>query len=270
LFYRLLVDEPLYPHAVLGWRAWRVNQRGELEPLHVGGDPWSFGVVEAECRAGGVLHQEPIPAKTCRCGVHAYHSLGSVIREISEPLVRFSRWFIPVDYSKDRIVIGAVAGQGRTQVHQHGWRAERAEVIAIWDQGLSAAERRMLTKEGYRLSRSAREIKAIAESRASPVDPSQRPHSKKVALLEAVETIAQVGVFWLLAVAMMIMGITFLMPIVVVILAVLLSAGVGLGAILGTIFIVPIALLGLIALVFVARMVSLSLHWQFSKLRFRR
>jgi len=61
-----------------------------------------------------------VPAPGCRCGLYACHDLGEVARG-----VRTLRAGI------DRFVLTGVAGTGIVRIHERGWRAQFARIVAI-------------------------------------------------------------------------------------------------------------------------------------------
>lgn len=121
-------ERPQVAQAALGFRAWRPSLEG-LQPL-TGQHPWEPGVNQAVCeRRNRVAYfyggYEPTttprahasPDGDCGCGLYAWHELDQLRRNH--------------DGSEVPIVYGAVAGWGRTIVHQDGWRAAKARILAL-------------------------------------------------------------------------------------------------------------------------------------------
>jgi hypothetical protein len=111
-------DPPLVPTPVYGLRTWKV--RGERPDERLAGayrdaEPWPAGGawLEAVC-TGPEGHSAPAPG--CSCGVHAWH-----------PRPRAARRILAVR----REVPGIVEASGAIEVHEDGFRAERARPYAL-------------------------------------------------------------------------------------------------------------------------------------------
>jgi hypothetical protein len=104
------VSDPLIAGSVYGLRTWKVarDSGGEwlVGPLY--GTPWPTGGqwVSAACPKGHAA-----PAAECDCGVHAWHPRRRSARDILAV-----RGMVP----------GIVEAQGAVEVHEDGFRAERA------------------------------------------------------------------------------------------------------------------------------------------------
>ena len=94
---------------VRGFRQFRVGDAGLL-PAHVGDRPWSDGVTVARCRRS--RHRAPQPS--CSCGLHAWYD-GADARA----------------HALKGEVTAVVRASGTVLLGEHGWRAERAEVVAV-------------------------------------------------------------------------------------------------------------------------------------------
>jgi hypothetical protein len=109
-------DVPLVPAAVYGLRAWAVTGEPGDEEL-VGAYaavPWPAGRwLEATCRRG---QDHAAPAPDCTCGIYALH-----------PRPRAARRVLAV---RGRIG-GIVEATGAVEVHEEGFRAERARPHAL-------------------------------------------------------------------------------------------------------------------------------------------
>lgn len=106
--------------AVVGYRAWRLEEDGALVPWTLGAaGAWAPGTNTAAChyarwtgRPAGRPHAPPGPQ--CMCGLYALH-----------------------DPSDERLAlhpgqaVGAIAAWGEIEVHATGFRAERACVVAL-------------------------------------------------------------------------------------------------------------------------------------------
>jgi hypothetical protein len=106
---------PLVPGPLYGLRTWRVVIEDGREQLSAPqrGTPWTRGRgwVQAAC---GEDHAAP--AAGCRCGIHAWHPRRASARRILR-----SRFDLP----------GIVEADGAVEVHEDGFRAERARPYAF-------------------------------------------------------------------------------------------------------------------------------------------
>lgn len=119
---------PLLTEAIPGFRAWGLDERGQLWPAAAGRVPWDAGVNVARC-GHGCGHAAP--AARCTCGLYAFHT---VHRQLA----------------RERVV-GGVAAWGDVEVHHEGFRAGRARIVALAGRpGLRPAERRALARAGER------------------------------------------------------------------------------------------------------------------------
>jgi hypothetical protein len=108
---------------LVGFRAWRATAEHELRPLaHYSLAAWNDGPRAAavcrlsahaavDARGGEVAHEAP--HWSCTCGIHAYYAPG----------------WTRVPYAG--LVYGAILAWGRIVEHERGFRAERAEIIAL-------------------------------------------------------------------------------------------------------------------------------------------
>jgi hypothetical protein len=117
---RLAVDAgvvsevPLLPGPLYGLRTWRVVVQDGSERLTAPqrGTVWDSGAwVQATCGAGHTA-----PAADCRCGIHAWHPRPAAARRVLA-----SRFDLP----------GIVEVDGAVEVHDDGFRAERARPYAF-------------------------------------------------------------------------------------------------------------------------------------------
>jgi hypothetical protein len=101
-------------HAVLGFRVFAVEEDGLLiSPYRR--VPWDEGVTtRMRCEE----HGHTVPVQWCGCGLYAYHEL-DLAREDSRCI------------SEAYLALAAVAGCGGSQVHQSGWTAQEAAVLAL-------------------------------------------------------------------------------------------------------------------------------------------
>lgn len=133
---RVVHEIPVFSECVIGFRAWGADGNQQLWPMTRHRRPWVPGINTArcECRTSSSLRFEwtwqdgrrvlepaaahEAPDEECSCGLY---SLRRPRRE----------WFVRPELSVPPRVIGAVASWGRMQVHDSGFRAEHACVIAI-------------------------------------------------------------------------------------------------------------------------------------------
>jgi hypothetical protein len=106
---------PLVPGPLYGLRTWRVVTDDGRERLSAPqrGTPWTLGEgwIEATC---GEDHSAP--AAGCGCGIHAWHPRRASARRILR-----SRFDLP----------GIVEADGTVEVHEDGFRAQRARPYAF-------------------------------------------------------------------------------------------------------------------------------------------
>jgi len=102
---------PDFLQAVVGYRAWRVEEDGLLRAWTFTDLSWEPGVNRAVC-ARDARHAAPV--SDCMCGLYA----------LSDPSDR------RLDFRAGQAV-GAVAAWGELEVHRTGFRAERACVVAL-------------------------------------------------------------------------------------------------------------------------------------------
>ena len=158
--------------AVVGFRRWRIED-GLLRSTGAGQAIWDPGVTVAECETGTdkasgdmivygdvepTIH--PAPAPDCGCGLYAYHDPG--IRERDQMGLGFARLAASLGGHELPVEIaGAVAAWGRIEIHEDGFRAERARVVAL------ALDDRCLAEDGREDA-----IRAAGEQYGAAVVPS--------------------------------------------------------------------------------------------------
>lgn len=120
-------------YAALGYRCWK-EMDGSLYPVIKSrrGRPLVKGENLAECDPSDFLTKffggddafkpcEGPPSKKHHCGFNAFHSLESAVESSYNSPLRST-------------VIGSVAGWGKMRIHLHGWRAEKMQLIALYQQ----------------------------------------------------------------------------------------------------------------------------------------
>jgi hypothetical protein len=130
------VEVPTFAECVIGYRAWLIGSDGQLWPLSDHRRAWQPGINTARCNCGTMTSLkfewswrdcrrvvEPAPAHeapddACSCGLYSWRdpprSRGNDPR-----------------FARAEAIAGAVASWGRTQVHEDGFRAEHACVVAL-------------------------------------------------------------------------------------------------------------------------------------------
>jgi hypothetical protein len=111
-----MTDAPLVPGPLYGLRTWRVvvaNGRELLAAPHRG-TTWPTGGAWLEAACTRTYHAAP--QCDCDCGVHAWH-----------PHRAFARRVLGIR----RELPGIVEAEGAVEVHQDGFRAERARPYAL-------------------------------------------------------------------------------------------------------------------------------------------
>ena len=109
------MTEPLFAGSLYGLRFWRVivDDRGEWLAAPHQRAVWPAGGewLHATCPSG---HAAPAPG--CDCGAHAWHPRRSSARHVLAPRAT---------------VAGIIEAQGPAEVHEDGFRAERARPYAL-------------------------------------------------------------------------------------------------------------------------------------------
>jgi hypothetical protein len=106
---------PLVPGPLYGLRTWVVvrDEDGERLAAPQRRVPWPDGGAWLEA---GCEHAHAAPGRDCRCGIHAWH-----------PSRRNARRVLAMR----REIVGVVEADGAVEVHEEGFRAERARPHAL-------------------------------------------------------------------------------------------------------------------------------------------
>lgn len=103
--------------AIIGYRRWSVDSEGNLYPMTVR-DAWKPGINRSFCWVKNPDSADltvPHDGGLCHCGFNAFFELNKAV----------------CSYTAPDSVIGAVAGAGKVQIHEEGFRSEEAQVIAL-------------------------------------------------------------------------------------------------------------------------------------------
>ncbi len=95
--------------AALGYRTWRVSASGELRAVHRDSS-WVRGFTTSACQSCG---SSLLPR--CKCGLYAHSRI----------------WMAASDWGENTSALGVVRGWGDVLVHETGWRAQHAQVLAV-------------------------------------------------------------------------------------------------------------------------------------------
>jgi hypothetical protein len=113
-------EEPLISEGIIGFRVFRIVDENKDEEIK---DPllkslavdsyWQPGINKAICQSSGA----EAPEKHCHCGFNAYYKLGD-------------RFLVMADFFR-HYALAAIIGGGRVMLHRDGFRAERAAILGL-------------------------------------------------------------------------------------------------------------------------------------------
>jgi hypothetical protein len=123
-----------------GFRWWRFDQEGRLRsPLRTFVS-WTPGTNDSRClasrrllpwRVAETAHLgEPPPTRRCTCGFYGQHDLPDGVP--SSSIARAWRREASKSGGSEGFVLGVVEGSGRTVIGERWWRAEFAQVRALY------------------------------------------------------------------------------------------------------------------------------------------
>ena len=130
---------------VVGFRVNRIHFIGNRRSLALTGiGPrtyfWEPGRNIAVCCGPLGAFGKPVheaPAAGCGCGLYACHDLGElqwVSRVQSVQRAARLQWNSRFSIPDDEFILTAVAGSGTVRIHQRGWRAQFARIVAFSDE----------------------------------------------------------------------------------------------------------------------------------------
>jgi hypothetical protein len=180
-----VAEPPLFAGSILGLRSWdvRVAQNGDLRLCAAFGDSiwepegrWT----QAHCLTDGYGGRHSVPDPDCSCGLYAHHPHLEQARAHEAGYWSEADRLNPGDGSFAELgeVSGLVEACGRIEVHESGFRAERARpVVLLVGRNWSASRRRGVERVA-RLHRAevlevgrAEELVAYCERRGGALDP---------------------------------------------------------------------------------------------------
>jgi hypothetical protein len=144
------------PDFLRGYRCWRLNKDSlELYPLHVNLGPWREGKLQAYCSSdpnrphygisygagykdGNRPHRDdwvktPAPQASCTCGIYATYKCEGYRYQLPN--------FWSYNPGPSRIVHGCIKATGRAILGESGFRAQKAEIEALWGLGAQSVAR---------------------------------------------------------------------------------------------------------------------------------
>jgi hypothetical protein len=177
-------EPPLFAGSILGLRTWsvRIARDGDLRLCASFGDAlWESGGrwTEALCLSGPHAAGDPVPSASCSCGLYALHAHRGHAREHEQML----READPLGLEQDSLleldqVIGLVEACGRIEVHESGFRAQRARPAVLLVGKTWSAVRRRGVERVARLHRAevfeigqAEGLVEYCEGRGGALDP---------------------------------------------------------------------------------------------------
>lgn len=104
---------PTYPQSLVGFRYWSVTDEGYLAGVSQQ-HAWRPGVTVSSCGQGHLY-----PVGNCGCGLYAYHTQADM------QSMRLRQRY------RGAAIMGVVLGRGQCEIHENGWRAEEATIVAI-------------------------------------------------------------------------------------------------------------------------------------------
>jgi len=167
---------------VVGFRVNRIHFIGNRRSLALTGlGPrtyfWEPGRNIAVCCGplsgfGNPVHEAP--AAGCGCGLYACHDLGElqlVSRVQSVQRAARLQWTRRFAIPDDQFVLTGVAGSGTVRIHQRGWRAQFARIVAFSDEIPERTSIRFFGRTKVRSQRVLSEatVEALAKKYQVPV-----------------------------------------------------------------------------------------------------
>ena len=170
---------------VVGFRVSRIHFIGARRSLALTGiGPrtyfWEPGRNVATCSGPiGAFGKPPheAPAAGCGCGLYACHDIAELhlawmVQGVQRAAARM-QWNTRFSIPDDQFVLTAVAGSGTVRIHQRGWRAQFARIVAFSDEVPERASIGFFGKARVRGRRVISEatVQALVEKYQVPVVP---------------------------------------------------------------------------------------------------
>ena len=145
-----MAEPPLFAGSILGLRTWtvRVARNGDLRVCASFGDSlWEAQGrwTQARCLSGPHRRGDPVPSPGCSCGLYSLHP--HLEQALEHQALYWSETEAQIPEDELSLELGEISGLveacGRIEVHETGFRAERARpVVLIVGQSWSTFRRR--------------------------------------------------------------------------------------------------------------------------------
>lgn len=155
--------------------------RGEtLGSIGWSGVDWHPGENIASCLRDR-LDPHEAPSEICGCGLYGLHRPRYAIRKW-KVYTRIGSHSTRAD--KERYIAGAIAGSGMVEIHRRGWRAERAQIVALLRPNLRELDEEAVIKlaERYQvpLVENRKELREAGRARAAKCELPFRPRGSEL------------------------------------------------------------------------------------------
>lgn len=118
--------DPVFSQGVLGYRYW-ILRSGHLSSV-VQSHRWETSCIKSKCV---VEDSHAPPESDCQCGAYAYFETKRLQQAIVGSFYIWDQYWGVDDYNPFRIVMGIVAGRGKTEIYRDGFRSEEMQVLAL-------------------------------------------------------------------------------------------------------------------------------------------
>ncbi len=133
-----MTEPPLFPGSILGLRTWavRVVRNGDLRLCASFGDSlWEAKGrwTQARCLSGHHSRGDPVPSPGCSCGLYSLHP--HLEQALEHQALYWGETEAQTPEDELSLELGEISGLveavGRIEVHETGFRAERARPVAL-------------------------------------------------------------------------------------------------------------------------------------------